>query len=306
MVKIVVGFNAYPLPGGRDLFRRLYYEYVNYFDLGHSVVFITYCTHIELPFFICLNQHPTNIYTYIKFLFNVLSILLKYFLKYGRRVDSVYFFTGSVSMPLGILSKLLGKRVFVAELGDWPTIVYYKLLFTMGVKLAYFGKSVATVFRRLTLAVADSVVTNSPVVYLALGGRAGLRVQKRSVSCVESGRRDYVVYVGRLDFEKGIIRMLQDIGEIYRMFRRPLIIAGVGPLEKIVRRLNSKVVKYIGYLKPEEVANLLSRAYAVVIPSYTEGMPSVYLEARRCGVPYIVMYSDNPLSKWLANVILKA
>jgi len=112
--------------------------------------------------------------------------------------------------------------------------------------------------------------------------------------------------VGRLDYEKGVLRMLRDIGKIYNIFRKPLIIAGVGPLEKVVRSLNSGVIKYIGYLKPEEVPILLSRAYAVIIPSYTEGLPSVYLEARKCGVPYIVMYSDNPLSKWLADITLKA
>lgn len=305
MVKIAVGFNAYPLPGGRELFRRLYTEYVSYFDLGNGVLLITFCTHAESPFFICIKRHPTDIYTYVKFLFTVSVILLKLFLNFGRRVEAVYFFTGSISAPLLALARFLGKRVFLAELGDWPSIIYYKLLFTRGPKLASLGRRVATFLRKISLTLAELVATNSPVVYRALGGRASLHVQRRELSCVGSGPRDYVVYVGRLDYEKGVLRMLLDIRRIYDMFRRPVVIAGVGPLEGVVSSLNSRVVRYIGFLKPDEVAGLLSRAYAVIIPSYTEGFPSVYLEAKRCGVPYIVMYSDNPLSKWLANVILE-
>lgn len=303
-LELVIAFNAYRLWGDISLYSRLYTEIKSYFELKLPII-ITHCRGEKSALFSCINFHPAGFIDYLLYNLYLNVQIIKYILYYTKYIKTVYFATGSILFPAIFMTKLfMGKRVYLAELGDWPSIIYYKLLFRWGVKIATLGKAFMKVMRKIIFGIVDYVVTNSPVVYNEMGGRISFRIQRRFVKCDSNKDRLYIVYLGRLDFEKGVLRLLEDAQRLFKLFRKPLLIAGTGPLRRIFENVNGKIIRYIGELHPDEVGKVLSEAYAVVIPSYTEGFPSVYIESRICGVPLIVMYRDNPLSKYIADVII--
>jgi glycosyltransferase involved in cell wall biosynthesis len=104
------------------------------------------------------------------------------------------------------------------------------------------------------------------------------------------GQRAYpepmVLFVGRLEADKGIEVLLTAAGRVAD--RLKVTVVGGGPLESEVRAAERMgVVEYLGRREWPEIAALMDRARAVVIPSLVEeNCPMVALEAsaRGCAV----------------------
>ena len=102
------------------------------------------------------------------------------------------------------------------------------------------------------------------------------------------GHRDTIVgYIGRLSEEKGILNLIGAI-EILRISEEiNFIIGGDGPLknqllEYISANKLGDRVKYVGWISHSELPNYLNRIKLLVLPSYTEGLPNIMLEAMAC------------------------
>jgi glycosyltransferase involved in cell wall biosynthesis len=91
------------------------------------------------------------------------------------------------------------------------------------------------------------------------------------------------LFVGRIWEEKGILELLQAIGDRY-----PLTVVGDGPrLSELALRYPRVVFK--GWLPPERVAQEMREALAVILPSvYLEAFGLVVAEALALGVPVVV------------------
>jgi glycosyltransferase involved in cell wall biosynthesis len=101
-----------------------------------------------------------------------------------------------------------------------------------------------------------------------------------------------VLYVGALERAKGIDLLLDAWPDVAR--RRPdaaLAVVGAGSLEQEVRDravgLAPAVVRLIGAVDRDEVKTLLDRAAVVVVPSRSEGLGRVVLEAFARGRPVV-------------------
>jgi len=97
-----------------------------------------------------------------------------------------------------------------------------------------------------------------------------------------------ILYVGRLITGKGV----QDLLRAFIDLQHPhahLVVAGSGPAESqlLLQAQNHPRVHFIGEKDAATVANLLKRATVCVNPSYTEGLPSIAIEARMAGCPVI-------------------
>jgi glycosyltransferase involved in cell wall biosynthesis len=71
-----------------------------------------------------------------------------------------------------------------------------------------------------------------------------------------------------------------------------LILIGDGPERENLERLAGKLgiadqVRFLGRLPPAEVSKWMNRADCLCLPSRSEGMPNVVLEARACGCPVV-------------------
>jgi glycosyltransferase involved in cell wall biosynthesis len=113
-----------------------------------------------------------------------------------------------------------------------------------------------------------------------------------------------VLYLGRLDRDKGFDVLLQAWPAVRREHPSAwLVVAGDGPL----RPEGVEGVQALGRVAPADVADLLSAARVVVVPSVPslrpEGSPLVAVEAAWAGRPLVV--SDDPglveLSGWLTG-----
>lgn len=106
--------------------------------------------------------------------------------------------------------------------------------------------------------------------------------------------REYLVgYMGRLSEEKGTLNFVKAIPMISeeRDDIRFLIV-GTGELQDNIERyleekgLNEKV-KLTGWVPHGELPDYLNALKLVVLPSYTEGLPNIMLEAMACGTPVL-------------------
>lgn len=102
-------------------------------------------------------------------------------------------------------------------------------------------------------------------------------------------KKDYILYVGRLDYRKGIYDLIKGFSKLNEDFK--LLIAGKGPLEKNIRKfiLKNSInnIKLLGQVSGKKLIKLYQSASIFVFPSHYEGLPTVLLEAMACGLPII-------------------
>ena len=102
-----------------------------------------------------------------------------------------------------------------------------------------------------------------------------------------------LLFVGRLAAVKGVPMLfdaLRDLSKIHPALHLTLV--GDGPertaLERRAREMGlTSRITFAGYKSQAEVADLLSRATALVLPSFAEGVPVVLMEAMAARVPVV-------------------
>lgn len=107
---------------------------------------------------------------------------------------------------------------------------------------------------------------------------------------VPSGRR-MIVFVGRLDEQKGIEWLIEQTPEITkRLPSHDLLVVGTGPLAERLRGRAMRLgigdrVHFCGWR--EDVPQILAASDLLVVPSQWEGMPNVVLEAMAAARPVV-------------------
>lgn len=138
---------------------------------------------------------------------------------------------------------------------------------------------------------AAAIIVPSTVLYQRLRSRvpAGTPVITllNPVNAPDLGLRDHAgarfLFVGRIWEEKGILELLQAIGERY-----PLTVVGDGPRRAELAQRYPQV-QFLGWLPPAQVAREMREALAVILPSvYLEAFGLVVAEALALGVPVVV------------------
>ena len=110
---------------------------------------------------------------------------------------------------------------------------------------------------------------------------------------VHQGRGSHVLFVGRPGIRKGLPFLVEAVAALHA--EHPdvrLTIVGDGParaaMEARARAAGLvDVVRFTGYQSSGQVADWLSRADVVVLPSLAEGVPVVLMEAMAAGVPVV-------------------
>ncbi len=99
--------------------------------------------------------------------------------------------------------------------------------------------------------------------------------------------RPTILFVGRLEEVKGIRVLLDAARSVAREL--DVVVVGTGPLQSEVEAAaDAGVVRYLGRREWEEIATLMDRARATVVPSlWEENCPMVVLEAGARGCPVI-------------------
>jgi glycosyltransferase involved in cell wall biosynthesis len=122
---------------------------------------------------------------------------------------------------------------------------------------------------------------------------------------------DYILYVGRLDYRKGIIDLVK-ASIFLNNFDIKIYIVGKGPLKQLIENYishhNLKNIVLLGHLSHEKLIELYQNASIFVFPSHYEGLPTVLLEAMSSGLPVVV--TDIPahrdvIKNWKNGIFVK-
>jgi glycosyltransferase involved in cell wall biosynthesis len=106
-------------------------------------------------------------------------------------------------------------------------------------------------------------------------------------------RDNLVGFIGRLNTEKGIWNLILAINLVLAERKDiKFLIIGDGSLRKEIEQyIDQKnlqsYVNFKGWISHDNLPNYLNQLQLIVIPSYTEGLPNVMLEALSCGTPVL-------------------
>lgn len=103
---------------------------------------------------------------------------------------------------------------------------------------------------------------------------------------------DYLLYVGRLTYNKGIMDLVNAFERIYNEYSTKLVIVGNGAMlpelkQKISdKKMEDKII-FCGHKNTNELVKLYQRSTIFISPSHYESGPLTLLEAMSCGKPVI-------------------
>ena len=105
-------------------------------------------------------------------------------------------------------------------------------------------------------------------------------------------RKNFIGYIGRLSPEKGVLNLIKCVEHLKNKTDFKFLIIGEGSLkwelDKFVNDENLKDnVNFLGWKSREEISECLNELKLLVLPSYTEGLPNVIIEAMACGTPVL-------------------
>ncbi len=107
-------------------------------------------------------------------------------------------------------------------------------------------------------------------------------------------RDNLVGYIGRLSEEKGILNFIKSISKILDIKDDvKFLLGGDGHLRNEIKEylnkenLNGKV-KFLGWIPHDELQKYLNELKLIIVPSYSESVPIIMLEAMACGTPVLI------------------
>lgn len=106
--------------------------------------------------------------------------------------------------------------------------------------------------------------------------------EKRDLSQVATGKRDYFLVVSRLTRSKKVDAVI----DAFNKLGLPLRIVGTGPEEKHLRKMAGKNIEFSGFVADDELVEMYRGARALIFPS-EEDFGMVAIEALSFGTPVI-------------------
>jgi glycosyltransferase involved in cell wall biosynthesis len=128
---------------------------------------------------------------------------------------------------------------------------------------------------------------------ILIGHRHYIDFKNFSITKPFSKRDIKIGYIGRLSEEKGILNFVSALPGILRQNNNlKIYIIGDGPLnEQIhVRLVQSDILKnviFTGWIRHDEIPPYMNELRLLVLPSDTEGLSNIMLEAMACGTPVL-------------------
>jgi glycosyltransferase involved in cell wall biosynthesis len=243
-------------------------------------------------------DHKTGENTLIKII-RYLSTQLKIsyrMIQTSKKIDVWIFFIGGNTLVLPLLTaKSLGKKVILALPGSsLKSFTSTQSTLTKPIKI----------LEQINLRLTNHIILYSP----NLINEWNLQEYQNKISIAREHfldfdrfknnknieqRKNLVGYIGRLSEEKGIYIFIQTIQKtINKRKDTEFFIGGDGAAYQQIKKflhtnnLNNKV-QLAGWIPHDDLPQYLNELKLLVLPSYTEGLPNIVLEAMACGTPVL-------------------
>lgn len=222
----------------------------------------------------------------------------------AKKYDGVIFFLTPGSIVQNILLCLLKKKYILVVTGSSSqTAKQRKSLYSL------FSGFVAGYFKcteRINYALVDSIVVYSDHMTDDLElcrFKSKMSVVPRHYIDFQSFRRtkpfeerdNIIGYIGRLSEEKGVLNFVAAVQLLFEKnmdSNLKILIGGNGPLFPAIEHMLigsyvNKNVTLVGWISHDELPSYLNMLKLLVLPSYTEGLPNIVIEAMSCGTPVL-------------------
>ncbi|MGB8218557.1 MAG: glycosyltransferase family 4 protein, partial [Candidatus Methanoperedens sp.] len=229
----------------------------------------------------------------VKYLLMQLNI--SYVLAKEKKADAyIFFLAQSLILPILTL-KLLGRNIILASGASISELSHSKKD-----RLLFFSK----IEEKINYELSNRIVLYSPCLIkqwhlekytnkISIAHEHFIDFDKFRIKKQLSDRDNLVGYIGRLSEEKGSMNFVEAIPTISMLDSEiKFLIGGDGQLRDIIKKyllakdLNDKV-KFAGWIPHDELPDYFNELKLLVLPSYTEGLPSIMLEAMACGTPVL-------------------
>jgi glycosyltransferase involved in cell wall biosynthesis len=211
-------------------------------------------------------------------------------------VNTWIFFLGGEALLLPIITaKLLDKKVIILLAGsiereaEYRSDICYKLLgffkkicCTLSTSIVVYSKSLIPFF---------NVEKFRRKIFVA--HRHFLDFNTFTITTPLPDRPPFIGYIGRLSGEKGVQHFAQALPAILSD-RKDLrvLIGGDGDLRASIEASLQEGgvtdrVDLPGWISHDDLPEHLNQLRLLVLPSYTEGLPNIMLEAMACGTPVL-------------------
>ncbi len=218
------------------------------------------------------------------------------FINVGVKSDLVIFFIGSNTLLLPIIAtKLFRKKVVLVLSGSFKnTLKFANNWFWIPVEiLEKLNYSLANFIVLYSQNFIDEYEMNKYEKKILINHEHYIDFNKFKINIGLNERGNVIGYIGRLSEEKGILNFVSSISVLANeMNEREFLIVGDGSLREGIENYFtsknlSKKVKIVGWIPHEELPEYFNHLKLLVIPSYTEGLPNIMLEAMACGTPVL-------------------
>lgn len=216
--------------------------------------------------------------------------------KLSGKVKLWIFFIGAEALILPMVTaRLLGKRVvlaltgFTAEVdkeGRDPLFKIVGLLF--GINLALCNRMIAYSVRIVTERSLRKYRKK-----ISIAGEHFLDLSQFRIQRPVSQRNNVAAYIGRFEEGKGILNFMQALSQVLDSRDNiGFLIGGDGPLRDRIKEYLDKAnltgqVNFTGWIPHDELPRYLNEVKLLVLPSYTEALPNIMLEAMACNTPVL-------------------
>ena len=200
--------------------------------------------------------------------------------------------TGDFIMMFGVASVFQIPIILVARIKRAKVLLFY-------------GGATLSIRSHILLSLVNKIIVESPNVsqFFGIHTRYKKKVVDRGHLFFDaplfkpwkrySEREKIVGYVGVLMHVKGVMNLIRAVPIVLQHIHDVnFIVIGEGDLKGRVEGLvkDADLYKYVtmtGWISYRELPPFLNKRKLLVLPSYTEGLPSIIIEAMACGTPVL-------------------